>query len=149
MRLNRAWIEQHIPHRGRMCLLEEVLDWSSEKISCRIAQHRSPDHPLRAHGRLGAAAGVEFAGQTMAVHGALLAGDAGAVPRAGFLASLRSVRMHVLRLDDVQCELICDAVRMAGDGGTAVYQFELRAMAKCLMSGRATVVLNADEIPDA
>jgi predicted hotdog family 3-hydroxylacyl-ACP dehydratase len=147
MRLNRAWIEQHIPHQGRMCLLEEVLDWSPDKIRCRIAPPFSVDHPLRAHGRLGAAAGVELAGQTMAVHAALLADGTEAAPRAGFLASLRGVRMHVLRLDDVQGELICDAVRLAGDGGTAVYQFELRAMTKCLMSGRATVVLDADKAP--
>ena len=30
-----------------------------------------PDHPLRAHGRLGVACGVELAAQAMAVHGAL------------------------------------------------------------------------------
>ena len=32
MRLDRAWIERHIPHQGRMCLLDEVLEWSTEQI---------------------------------------------------------------------------------------------------------------------
>jgi uncharacterized protein involved in copper resistance len=44
----------------------------------------------------------------------------------------------------VQSDLICDAVRIAGDQGTALYDFELRSVAMRLMSGRATVVLDAN-----
>ena len=35
MRMNRAWIEAHIPHHGRMCLLDEVLAWDAHHIRCR------------------------------------------------------------------------------------------------------------------
>jgi predicted hotdog family 3-hydroxylacyl-ACP dehydratase len=73
MPLNREWIEAHIPHKARMCLLDEVLDWSAERIRCRIGGHRDPDHPLLSHGRLGILSGVELAAQSMAVHAALLA----------------------------------------------------------------------------
>ena len=145
MQLNRAWIEAHIPHHGRMCLLDEVVNWSSERISCRSGGHRAADHPLRAHGRLGVACGIEFAAQAMAVHGALIA-DAlianapDAKPPAGFLASVRAVRLHVARLDDVQSDLICDALRIAGDQGTILYEFEVRSAAAPLLSGRATVL---------
>jgi predicted hotdog family 3-hydroxylacyl-ACP dehydratase len=159
MRLDRAWIEGHIPHRGRMCLLDEVIVWDAEHISCRSATHRAADHPLRAHGRLGIACGIEYAAQAMAVHGALAAGAlvglgrsdsapirdvaSASTPVAGFLASVRGVRFHVLRLDDVQSELICDAVRIAGDRGTALYEFELRSETACLLNGRASVVFDA------
>ena len=52
----------------------------------------------------------------MAVHGALTArGVRASRLRAGFLASVRGVRLHVARLDDVETELICNAVRIAGD----------------------------------
>jgi predicted hotdog family 3-hydroxylacyl-ACP dehydratase len=79
----------------------------------------------------------------MAVHGALAAGAPGAgPPAAGFLAALRGVEFHVLRLDDVAADLICDAVRVAGDRGTALYEFELRSAAAPLLTGRATVVLD-------
>ena len=145
MHPNRAWIEAHIPHHGRMCLLDEVVNWSSERISCRSGGHRAADHPLRAHGRLGVACGIEFAAQAMAVHGALIA-DAlianapDAKPPAGFLASVRAVRLHVARLDDVQSDLICDALRIAGDQGTILYEFEVRSAAAPLLSGRATVL---------
>ena len=146
MQLNRAWIEAHIPHHGRMCLLDEVVNWSSERISCRSGGHRAADHPLRAHGRLGVACGIEFAAQAMAVHGALVADVFGArdgpdaKPPTGFLASVRGVRLHVARLDDVQSDLICDALRIAGDQGTILYEFEVRSAAAPLLSGRATVL---------
>jgi predicted hotdog family 3-hydroxylacyl-ACP dehydratase len=146
MPLRRGWIEAHIPHQGRMCLIDEVLEWNTERIRCASGGHRAADHPLRAHGRLGVACGVEIAAQTMAVHAALIAARSDTRPSAGLLASLRAVRMHVKRLDDVQSELICDAVCMAGDGDTALYEFELRerrAAAARLLSGRAAVVLNA------
>ncbi len=148
MQLNRAWIEAHIPHSGRMCLLDEVISWDPERISCRSSGHRSSDHPLRAHGRLGIACGVELAAQAMAVHGALTTGGSEVVPRAGFLAVVRGVRMYVARLDDVESELMCNAVRIAGDTGTALYEFEIRSAKIPLMSGRTTVVLDADYRPD-
>lgn len=141
--IDRAWIEAHIPHRGRMCLIDEVLEWNAERIRCASGGHLAPDHPLRAHGRLGIACGVEIAAQAMAVHGALLTGRDGTRPSSGLLASVRGVRMHVPSLDDVQSPLICDAVRMAGDAGTAIYQFELLAADEPLLSGRAAVVLDA------
>jgi predicted hotdog family 3-hydroxylacyl-ACP dehydratase len=141
MRLNRAWIESRIPHHGRMCLLDEVIAWSAARVSCRSNTHRDADNPLRAYGRLGIACGVEYAAQAMAVHGALVAG--GAPPAAGFLAAVRDVRFHALRLDDVRGDLICDAVRMAGDATTALYEFELRSEAALLLRGRAAVVFDA------
>jgi predicted hotdog family 3-hydroxylacyl-ACP dehydratase len=161
MRLNRAWIESRIPHHGRMCLLDEVIAWSDARVSSRSSTHREADNPLRAHGRLGIACGIEYAAQTMAVHGALIAGTAqpaaawaapgapaagapaAGSPAAGFLAAVRDVRFHSLRLDDVQGDLICDAVRMAGDATTALYEFELRSQAAPLLSGRATVIFDA------
>ena len=145
MRLNREWIESHIPHSGRMCLLDEVLDWEADRIRCASGGHRAADHPLRSHGRLGIACGIEIAAQTMAVHGALSAGESGSRPRAGLLAGVRSVRMYAARLDDAQTDLICQATRVAGDEGTALYEFELSSAASTLMRGRATVVLDAAE----
>jgi predicted hotdog family 3-hydroxylacyl-ACP dehydratase len=151
MRLNRAWIESRIPHRGRMCLLDEVIAWSAARVSCRSSTHREADNPLRAYGRLGIACGIEYAAQAMAVHGALVAASSAAdrgaplsgPPAAGFLAAVRDVRFHSLRLDDVQGDLICDAARMAGDASTALYEFELRSEAALLLRGRATVVFDA------
>jgi predicted hotdog family 3-hydroxylacyl-ACP dehydratase len=144
MRLDRTWIEGHLPHHGRMCLLDEIVEWDAQHIRCRSATHRAPDHPLRSDGRLGVACGIEYAAQAMAAHGALARG--GARSEAGFLASLRNVRLHVLRLDDLRGDLVCDASLLAGDGGSALYDFALRAEAQRLLSGRATVVFDATRL---
>jgi predicted hotdog family 3-hydroxylacyl-ACP dehydratase len=147
MRLDRAWIESRIPHHGPMCLLDEVIRWDAERITCSSSSHRSIDNPLRAGGQLGIACGIEYAAQAMAVHGALVAAESPrpAFPAVGFLAGVRGVQFHVSRLDDLEGDLICDAVRVAGDRGTALYEFELRSGATRLLRGRATVVLDATE----
>ena len=150
MRLDRTWIERNIPHHGRMCLLEEVVEWDAHRICCRSGTHRAADHPLRSQGRLGIASGIEYAAQAMAVHGALTGPDTAAGdprparPEAGFLAGLRNVRLHVLRLDDIESDLICVAELLAGDQGSALYEFAVTSAALPLLSGRATVVFDAD-----
>jgi predicted hotdog family 3-hydroxylacyl-ACP dehydratase len=151
MLLNRAWIEARIPHQGRMCLLDEVIDWNAQHIRCGTATHRAPDNPLRSHGRLGIACGIEYAAQTMALHGALagsaangIAGASAAGPaQVGLLASVREVRLFVPRLDDIESDLICEVTHLAGDALTALYEFALRDRDRTLLSGRASVVLDA------
>jgi predicted hotdog family 3-hydroxylacyl-ACP dehydratase len=147
MRMNRAWIEARIPHQGRMCLLDEVIDWNLHHIRCRTGTHRALDNPLRSHQRLGIASGIEYAAQAMALHGALASAAAGAnagdASRVGLLASVRDVRLHVLRLDDIESDLLCEVIHLAGDGLTALYEFSLRDNDKSLLGGRASVVLNA------
>jgi predicted hotdog family 3-hydroxylacyl-ACP dehydratase len=129
-----------------MCLLDEVVEWDERHIRCRSATHRAADHPLRSRGRLGVACGIEYAAQAMAAHGAL-SGEAARSgrPEAGFLASLRDIRFYVPRLDDLQADLLCDAALVAGDHGTALYEFAVSSGAQRLLSGRATVVFDAEE----
>jgi len=138
-----------------MCLLDEVLAWDATRIRCRSDSHRSCDNPLRAHGRLGAACGIEYAAQAMAVHGALIAasaplertmstqvrGSLGAT--VGYLASVRNVALAVSRLDDLDEELIAAAERVTGDRRTVLYEFTVSSGARVLLSGRAGIVLDA------
>jgi len=138
-----------------MCLLDEVLDWNAQRIRCRTATHRAPDNPLRSHDRLGIACGIEYAAQAMALHGALAGGAvngaangavdalAGGASRVGLLAGVRDVRFLVLRLDDIESDLICEVNHLAGDNLTALYEFALRDRDRSLLSGRASVILNA------
>jgi len=153
--LDRQWIEQHIPHKGRMCLLDEVLSWDATRIRCRSATHRAPDNPLRSHGRLSAVCGIEYAAQAMAVHGALVGSSAplvstvessvrGSIGAAvGYLASVRNVALYVVRLDDLEADLIAAAERITGDGRTVLYEFSVWNAGQPLLSGRASVVFDA------
>ncbi len=145
MRLDRRWIQEHIPHKDGMCLLDEVLSWDLTQTQCRSSTHRSLDNPLRAHGRLGSACGIEYAAQTMAVHGALVASAASAVAPTGFLASVRGVRLNVDRLDVFEGDLVTAVQRVAGDERTALYEFSVSADDVILLTGRAAIAFNVFE----
>ncbi len=141
---DRAWIAARIPHQGSMCLLDAVLRWDESSIVCRASSHTHADNPLRAEGSLGMANGIEYAAQAMAVHGALLAGSETA-PAAGFLASVRDVQWHGSRLDTLPTELHVHAQRLSGDGNTLLYSFQLEAGETTVLSGRASVMLDASK----
>lgn len=142
MRVSRDWIAAHIPHQGAMCLLEGVLEWDARRIVCHAVSHRDPANPLRIAGTLPAACGIEYGAQAMAVHGALL-GAAGAPLARGVLASVRSVTLHAVRLDDVAGPLRVSAERLSGEGDHILYAFDIAGDAGPLLAGRAAVLLAA------
>ncbi len=139
---DRTWIAARVPHAGRMCLLERVLAWDSSQIHCLATSHRGRDHPLAHTGTLGMANGIEYAAQAMAVHGALLAG-LDTAPAAGFLTSVRDVQWEGARLDTLGPELQVHAERLSGDTTTILYGFRLEAQGRTVLSGRASVMLDA------
>ena len=145
MRFDRRWIEAHIPHRGRMCLLDEVRAWDQSSVECASSTHRASDHPLRAHGRLGSACLLEYAAQAMAVHGALrFPADTDIATRTigavGVLASARNVELLVAALDDIAEELLIRVERQHSDERGALYEFRISAAARLLARGRAAVL---------
>ncbi|OZA29999.1 MAG: 3-hydroxylacyl-ACP dehydratase [Hydrogenophilales bacterium 17-61-9] len=145
MPLDRAWLLAHLPHQGGMCLLDGVASWDEQRIRCTASSHRRADNPLRAHDRLGAACGIEYAAQAMAAHGALLAASDSS-PGAGYLASVRGVDLHVAQLDDIAIDLDIEAERLSGDDNTILYGFRVSAAGRELLSGRAAVVLDAGKL---
>ena len=128
-----------------MCLLDTVLEWDEHHIVCEALSHTAADHPLRAGGRLGAATGVEYAAQAMALHGGLLASPDSA-PTQGYLTSVRGLSLHVARLDDLAGPLRVSAERLSGDARLVLYRFELHHQDRCLLEGRASVVLDAQAL---
>lgn len=147
MMRDHAWIEGHIPHQGGMCLLDGVVAWDADHIECKASGHRRADHPLRSRGRLGICTGIEYAAQAMAVHGALLA-EHETRPGAGFLTSVRDLQWQRRRLDDLAIDLTVRATRESGNALSMLYSFSLHAGTEQLMSGRATVFVNAAAAPN-
>ena len=141
---DHAWIAARVPHAGSMCLLAGVVRATPQAITCTADSHRAPHHPLRQDGRLGAACGVEYAAQAMALHGALRAEQQqAALARRGLLVSLRDLRLHTPRLDDIAASLTIHAECEADSGNLCVYRFHLNAGGRLLVEGRATVILDA------
>ena len=145
MLADKADIAKVIPHAGSMCLLDGVLECDAMRIRCISSTHRNADNPLRCGNELPALCGIEYAAQAMAVHG-VWGGQIASKPRAGYLASLRDVTCNSMRLDTLTDDLIIDAEKLMGDEARVIYQFTLRAGNTEIMSGRATVVLDADKV---
>jgi predicted hotdog family 3-hydroxylacyl-ACP dehydratase len=137
MTLDRAGIERRLPHAGAMCLLDAVTQWDAMKIHC-VAAAADAMHPLARDGRLPAVAAIECAAQATAVHGALV--QAEAAPRAGVLAKLSGVSLHIAYIPLPSGPLDVRAQRLSqGDAG-CLYAFEVSSCNRePIASGRLMV----------
>lgn len=134
----REAIARLIPHQGAMCLLERVETCNAASIACLSGTHRDAANPLRRGGVLPAAAGIGYALQAMALHGAL---TAGAAQGPGFLAALSGVRLAQARLDGITGPLRVSAEALAQESRGFIYAFEVVGEGHVLIAGRATILL--------
>jgi len=131
---------QLIPHRGSMCLLDEVIAWDASTIHARSCSHARADNPLRSDGVLRAVHLCEYGAQAMAVHGGLVARAAGGEAAAGFLVSLRNVELAVPRIDDLVGALDVHAEQLIGDVAGWQYAFRIEHAGRVIARGRAAVL---------
>jgi predicted hotdog family 3-hydroxylacyl-ACP dehydratase len=129
-----------IPHRGAMCLIDEIVAWDSENVHARSRSHRSAENPLFCDGRLRAVHLCEYGAQAMAVHGGLVACAAGGIAKPGFLVALRAVELFVDRFDDLPDALDVHAAKLLGDENGWQYAFRIEHAGALLATGRAAVL---------
>ncbi len=141
--LSRSELESLVPHKGAMCLWDEVADWDARRIRLCASNHRDPLHPLRSHDKLRAVHLCEYGAQAMAVHGGLRARDRGEVAQPGLLVALRGVELHCARIDDLPGALECEAEVLAEAEGSQQYAFRITHAGTLLAEGRAAVMLQA------
>ena len=129
-----------IPHAGAMCLLASVTHWSADAIECRATSHLDAANPLRRNGRLSALAGIEYALQAAALHGAL---RGGAPQPPGYLAALRMSCLAEGAIDDPAIgALAVHARREHGDANGMLYAIRATSQdGRTLLDGRATIIL--------
>jgi predicted hotdog family 3-hydroxylacyl-ACP dehydratase len=139
-RLERDTLCALIPHAGKMCLLERVESWHETHIVCSALSHRSPDNPLRLHGRLAAIHALEYAAQAMAVHGGLNARSEGKRLAGGLLVAVRHARFHIDRLDRVEGPLTVVATRLIASDANQIYQTEVSAADLLIAEARLTTM---------
>lgn len=138
--LDTLRIEDLIPHKGRMCLWQQVRAFDAAHIALETRTHQSADNPLRSNGELRAVHLCEYGAQAMAVHGGLRAQSGGAA-RKGFLVALRGVEIHVPRLDTLHEALHCEAQLLMEGEASQQYLFRLTHAGMCIAEGRAAVML--------
>lgn len=142
--VSRSAIEALIPHKGTMCLWDEVVDWDPRRIRLRASNHCDPAHPLRSYERLHAVHLCEYGAQAMAVHGGLRAREGGGIAKPGLLVALRGVELHCQRIDDLPGALECEAEVLAEGEGSQQYAFRIHHAGALLAEGRAAVMLQPE-----
>lgn len=132
-----------IPHQGRMCLLERIVDWNDDRIVLETTTHRSADNPLRTNDRLRAIHLCEYGAQAMAVHGALKSKAAGGKPTPGMLVSLRSVTFQRDYIEDLRSSLRVEAECLQATEASLQYSFRITHEGMVVAEGRAAVMLGS------
>jgi predicted hotdog family 3-hydroxylacyl-ACP dehydratase len=134
--LDRAWLAAHLPHQGAMSLLDAVIEWNDVSLRAVATNHPAKDHPMRRGDELPIVAGIEYGAQAAAAHGAATTRTPSG---AGMIASVRSVRFHARRLDDIAGNLDV-RVEQLGEGASGVlYRFDVSSDGRALVEGRVTV----------
>jgi predicted hotdog family 3-hydroxylacyl-ACP dehydratase len=134
--LDRSWLITHLPHQGRMNLLDEIVAWDATTLRALARNHRAGDHPLRRAGVLPITCGIEYGAQAAAAHGALARATKSP---PGFIASVRSVVFHAARLDDVDGALDVVVEQIGASEAGVTYRFEVSSRTRSLVEGRLTV----------
>ena len=146
MQLDQINIAALIPHGGTMVLLNKVLKWGDNHISCLADSHREGNNPLRNENTLSSVCGVEYAAQAIAVHGALSRRDSMSGKYHGYLVSIKNLQLSVARLDDIATNLTINAEMLMRDKESLIYQFRILSKSRDLLSGRATIILKGNSI---
>ena len=136
----REAIARLVPHQGRMCLWERVLDWDDRRIRVQAGDHRDAAHPLRHRGRLHAVHLCEYGAQAMAVHGGLRGQASGGAPRPELLVALRGVTLHRDRIDDLDGAIEGEAEMLVESETGQQYAFVIRHAGLVIAEGRAAVI---------
>ena len=138
MELDHAAIAARLPHTGRMCLLDRVLQWDEHRIRCSAVSHRDADNPLREGAGLATLAGIEYAAQAAAVHGALLRGEM--LPRSGVLAALKNVISTRPWMHEIVEDIVIEANLLHSDPAGGIFAFAVFASEERILSGQFTLM---------
>ena len=136
-------IAERIPHGPGLVLIDRLLHFDEFTIEAMTRSHQRPDHPLaREDGSLPIAAGIEYGGQTIALHLALLGSPSSRTPGIGLLVRARNLRWSRDRLDTLKPPMRLWARRIDFTPPLALYHFELSCPEeKEILQGLLTVFL--------
>jgi predicted hotdog family 3-hydroxylacyl-ACP dehydratase len=140
MRLTGAALADLLPQRDAMRMLDAVESYDAQSIVCTSARHADTANPLAEDGRLSPLAGIEFAAQAMAAHGALVGLPAGGSAR-GWLARVRDCVVQCERMDRLPTPLRIEAERIAAGEHALSYRFRISAGGATVLYGEALVAL--------
>jgi len=137
-------IEDLLPHRGQMLLIDELLDWEESQARARL--RLGEDHPFAdASGRVPTTVGLEMMAQTVAAWAGARGRRDGLAPRVGYLLACRSYQCSQPRFDAGAELTVTMYLEMRQDNGFGAYRGEIHQGERCLAQGRLSVMEQAPE----
>ncbi|WP_410473644.1 hypothetical protein [Guyparkeria sp. TX1] len=131
---------KRLPHHGDVCQIERIVSADETRLIAETRAHQRDDNPLCVGGQLGAFAGVEMAGQAMALHLALQSND-NAPAGEGMITRAKSLNPRVERLDELVGPLQITVTCEAHAGEMARYGFTLAHEGAVILEGGLSVWL--------
>jgi predicted hotdog family 3-hydroxylacyl-ACP dehydratase len=125
-----------VPHKPPMLLLDRVLSYSTDFVSCEVEIR--VDSPFLRAGVVPAIVGVEYMAQCVAVFAGLSARGKGEPPRIGLLLGSRDVRIDTDEFA-VGDRLVVDARRSWGENDLGSFACRVQRGADLLVHGSLTV----------
>ena len=138
--LTQAQIAERIPHADSMVLLSAVVSADEQQLIA-TAELRS-DSPLACNGKLGSETLLEYAGQCMAIHGAVAAtGEKNATARLAFISQVKSFEWSADVLPEATATITVNQQGGTADG--AIYQFVAEAAGVELGNGVISIMFSS------
>jgi predicted hotdog family 3-hydroxylacyl-ACP dehydratase len=129
-------IVELVPHKPPMLLLDRVLSYSTNFVSCEVEIRT--DSPFVRDGAVPAIVGVEYMAQCVAAFAGLSARDKGEPARIGFLLGSRDLRVDADAFV-VGDRLTIEARRDWGENDLGSFACRVYRGAAVLVHGRLTV----------
>lgn len=117
-------IEELLPHRGNMLLLEAMTAADDEHACCR-ARPEAQEWYADENGAMSAWVGIELMAQAIAAHVALIARRAGKPPRPGVLLGTRAYKANASRFPAGAELLVSARLSYRDDSGLGAYDCTL------------------------
>lgn len=130
---------KRLPHHGDVCQIERIVSVDETRLVGETYAHQRADNPLRVGGQLGVFAGVEMAGQAMALH--LARQSNGEAAGQGMITRANGLNPRVARLDELSGPLRITVTCEAQAGEMARYGFTLEHAGAVMLDGGLSVWL--------
>jgi len=137
--LDRHRIEQLLPQKGAMCLLDSSVATTGDSIVCAADASRV-DHPLREAEGVSVVHAVEYGAQAAALHRLMCGLESGAAS-GGLLLRIKKAQFFVPWLDRLPQPLRISARCLLASSEAATYCFEISAGETLAASGELTLKL--------
>jgi predicted hotdog family 3-hydroxylacyl-ACP dehydratase len=121
-----APIEEILPHRGTMLLLDRVLDFSTDHVSAQYAPRRDAWY-ADTHGNMPAWLGIELMAQAIAAHVGLLKRSEGKPVAPGILLGTRRYEAQRPSFAAGEVLRVSAAVTFRDESGLAAYDCGIEA----------------------